>query len=298
MKQLRIGFADTYENAILFFEDVLSRRYDIIRDDDYPEYLIFGDSNFGNDHNLPDYRDSKKIFFTGENVRPDFSDCDVALTFDHENSFRHYRLPLYVLEMWAINKDNNSSGQFSFDYLIKKPDIRDLNPFLQWKMAFIQTNPHQQFRNAIAANLDSVGLLASGGPFMNNLPLVPRNRDAKFQFYGKYLFGSAMENGTYPGYVTEKLLDCYYSNTIPIYWGSPTVARDFNPYSFIDLSIFPYSETGANDASQVLLAVMEDLTSHPKDAIQMLNEPAFNNNVLPDVANLDNFLDWWDKFVV
>ncbi|AFI06347.1 Alpha-(1, 3)-fucosyltransferase [Helicobacter cetorum MIT 99-5656] len=40
------------------------------------------------------------------------------------------------------------------------------------------------------------------------------------------------------GYVTEKIIDAYFSHTIPIYWGSPSVAKDFNPKSFVNVHDF------------------------------------------------------------
>ncbi|MDU9759492.1 glycosyltransferase family 10 domain-containing protein, partial [Helicobacter pylori] len=35
-----------------------------------------------------------------------------------------------------------------------------------------------------------------------------------------------------------KILDAYFSHTIPIYWGSPSVAKDFNPKSFVNVHDF------------------------------------------------------------
>lgn len=41
-----------------------------------------------------------------------------------------------------------------------------------------------------------------------------------------YRFALVFENQLQPGYVTEKLLDCFEAGTVPIYWGAPDVLSD------------------------------------------------------------------------
>lgn len=43
-----------------------------------------------------------------------------------------------------------------------------------------------------------------------------------------YMFSIAVENSIQDGYWTEKILDCFATKTIPIYWGSKTVCSFFN----------------------------------------------------------------------
>jgi hypothetical protein len=38
----------------------------------------------------------------------------------------------------------------------------------------------------------------------------------------------AIENSQWPGYFTEKILDCFLTRTIPLYWGCPTIDQYFN----------------------------------------------------------------------
>ena len=59
-----------------------------------PDFILFGDSP----GELPP-GDAVRIFYTGENVRPDFSACDWAFSFDYDEELRHprhLRLPNYV----------------------------------------------------------------------------------------------------------------------------------------------------------------------------------------------------------
>lgn len=42
-----------------------------------------------------------------------------------------------------------------------------------------------------------------------------------------------IENSRFPGYFTEKLIDCLLCRTIPIYWGDPNVAKRFDTRGII-----------------------------------------------------------------
>jgi Glycosyltransferase family 10 (fucosyltransferase) C-term len=43
-----------------------------------------------------------------------------------------------------------------------------------------------------------------------------------------YMFTFAIENARYDYYFTEKLIDCFVTGTIPIYWGCPSIGRFFD----------------------------------------------------------------------
>lgn len=60
--------------------------------------------------------------------------------------------------------------------------------------------------------------------------------DRKEDGLADYMFSVAMENSSYPTYFTEKILDCFATGTIPIYWGSPDIADYFNPDGIIMLT--------------------------------------------------------------
>lgn len=282
---LVLGFTDTFENCKLFFTDILSRRYNVIRDDQNPKYLIFGDRNFGETHY--NYQTCRKIFFTGENVRPSYFTYDRAITFDFENSPRHYRLPLYVLEMWATMKDDKIVD--SFDYLLnihQKTDWEKTYDTLETGFTYIQSNPNCSPRNFFVSNLMRNFTVKCGGPHMNNIGyIVPRTRPDKLQFLRTMKCNIAFENGAYPGYVTEKILDAFYAGVLPVYWGSSKIARDFNTKCFYHV------ETDIDFASAPgeIRSIMND----KKKWCDMMAQPRFNFNVLNDCAQLDNFLDWF-----
>lgn len=288
MNYLRIGFADTYQNAKDFFTEVLSRKYEVIRDDKNPEYLIFGDKNFGQSHYQ--YANCKKIFFTGENVRPTYYTHDYAVTFDFENSPKHYRLPLYVLEMWAIVHDNKVTEDFLY-LTNKNVDLEKIWVQKNRGIAYIQSNPYCQVRTKFMEFLLNTSVAVScGGPHLNNIGyVIPRDRVKKMEFFQSAYFGIAFENGSHPGYVTEKLIDCYYANTLPLYWGSDPISRDFNPKSMVQYKDFKSDED--------LLKYLNHLRNDKKEYLDILAQPAFIGNIPNEYTNLNTFLDWFDTFV-
>lgn len=53
-----------------------------------------------------------------------------------------------------------------------------------------------------------------------------------------YKFNVCFENGSYPEYFTEKLIDCFVAGTIPLYLGEPAVQKRIPPECFIDVRKF------------------------------------------------------------
>lgn len=57
----------------------------------------------------------------------------------------------------------------------------------------------------------------------------------KEQGLNDYMFSVAIENAKYPSYFTEKILDCFATGTIPIYWGTDDIKTFFNADGIIEL---------------------------------------------------------------
>ncbi|WP_394958760.1 glycosyltransferase family 10 domain-containing protein [uncultured Helicobacter sp.] len=70
----------------------------------------------------------------------------------------------------------------------------------------------------------------SGGGWNNNVGGIVGNRYnegdyrlSKRKWLENYKFNICFENGSYPGYLTEKLFDAYIAGCIPIYWGDTSL---------------------------------------------------------------------------
>jgi alpha(1,3/1,4) fucosyltransferase len=61
---------------------------------------------------------------------------------------------------------------------------------------------------------------------------------SKMEVLGSYNFSLCLENMPMQGYITEKIFDCFYAGTIPMYLGAPDIERLVPPESYIDIRNF------------------------------------------------------------
>ena len=60
--------------------------------------------------------------------------------------------------------------------------------------------------------------------------------DKKDEGLNDYMFSIVIENDKYNTYFTEKLLDCFATGTIPIYWGCNDISSHFDSNGIIELT--------------------------------------------------------------
>lgn len=251
MKTIHINFADfwkSFQKEDNYFYDILSQKYNVIISDE-PEYLFSG--SMGNEH--LNYS-CVKIFFTGENICPDFNLFDYALGF-HNISFddRYLRFPLYVLypHAWqaAMKKHQLDDGSY-----LKK------EKFCNYVVSNSIADPA---RGEMARILNSYKRVDSGGRYQNNVggPVAD-----KIQFASGYRFTLCFENSSSRGYTTEKIVEAFASATIPIYWGNPDIAKEFNPAAFINCHDY--------DNFEQVLNYVKEVDNNPELLLSMLKAPA------------------------
>jgi len=61
---------------------------------------------------------------------------------------------------------------------------------------------------------------------------------SKSQTVARYRFALCFENSVLKGWMTEKLFDCFFAGTVPIYWGAPDVLDWVPAECFIDMQRF------------------------------------------------------------
>jgi hypothetical protein len=71
------------------------------------------------------------------------------------------------------------------------------------------------------------------GKIISNLK--PTTCNDKQSVIANYKFAVCFENMAYPGYVTEKIIDCFRAGVIPVYFGAPDIGEFVPKASFIDL---------------------------------------------------------------
>jgi hypothetical protein len=101
-------------------------------------------------------------------------------------------------------------------------------------------------KSRIPATLKSLYLDAKGlwqrvrpDPLLEAARTVYRGRAAsKSSTLSEYTFAICFENMILEGWITEKIFDCFFVGTIPVYWGAPEIAELVPPECFIDMRNF------------------------------------------------------------
>jgi alpha(1,3/1,4) fucosyltransferase len=62
--------------------------------------------------------------------------------------------------------------------------------------------------------------------------------DSKLDVLGGYTFAICFENSILQGWITEKIFDCFYAGTIPVYLGAPDIDRWIPRECFVDFRDF------------------------------------------------------------
>ncbi|MCR5012724.1 MAG: hypothetical protein K6A72_10295 [Lachnospiraceae bacterium] len=239
MKKIKIDFIDFWsdlDKTDNLFYNTLCRYYDV-EISDTPDYVFcscFSDKHFN-------YQDCVKIYFTGENIIPDFNLYDYALGFHYiDFEDRYLRLPLYAL----YSKDK------VIEPALKKHTYSDDYYLLKKKFCNrVVSNPYAMGeRDEMYLKLSEYKQVDSGGRYRNN---VGGPVDDKIAFEKDYRFTLAFENSGMSGYTTEKILEAFAGDTIPIYWGNPRIKEEFNPESFIDASSFGSVEAAIEEVKRI-----------------------------------------------
>jgi hypothetical protein len=77
--------------------------------------------------------------------------------------------------------------------------------------------------------------------FLHRKTLASVNRGpcgSKYETLSRYKFCLCFENMEMDGYITEKLIDCLYAGTVPVYWGAPDITDHVPAECFIDFRQF------------------------------------------------------------
>jgi len=101
--------------------------------------------------------------------------------------------------------------------------------------------------------------------------------EKKRQVMGTYKFCICFENTIFPGYITEKITDCFLAGCIPIYWGAPDITNFIPAESFIDFRNFSsfadldnfLSNLSEENANKYIYSAREFLKSENFDKFDM-----------------------------
>jgi hypothetical protein len=283
MKTIKIFFID-FSSDFNIQNDVfykwISQEYNINIDNQNPDYVIY--SCYGNDYLK--YDNAIRIFYTAENIFPDFNLCDYAIGFNYlDFGDRYLRFPSFArygeqFEQLTMEKKHTAA--------IFKTKTSFCN--------FIYTNGNSNpIRDKFFHLLNSYKKVDSLGGHLKNCdaPLNDRYssdwRLSKVEIQSNYKFSIAFENSKGIGYTTEKILHAFIANTVPIYWGNPEICKDFNKASFINCNDYKSLED--------LVEKVIELNNNEEAYLKMLNQPPFIENIMPLQFNANKIKDFFGQ---
>jgi hypothetical protein len=258
-KKIRLDFCDFhpgFRKTDNFFYHLLKDHFPIELTDQ-PDFLIYGPS--GHQHRL---HTGVRIHFSQEPRFPNYRDCDYSFTCHYLDDPRHCRLPLYVTYGTA-------------EEIMRAPE--EAEAILAGKSkfcAFVVGNyKRRKNHNRVECflKLSRYKRVDSGGRVMNNIGgPIPGWSRGKVEFLRAYKFNIAFENRSLPGYTSEKLYEAMQARCLPIYWGNPRVAEDFNPRSFLNAADFPTLDA--------LVERVIELDQDDEQYLAMMREPCLPDN--------------------
>jgi len=247
---------------------LLEAHFDIEQVEDNPDYVIF--SVFG--YRFLSFPNAIRIFFTGENVRPDFNLCDYGFGYDWmEFGDRYYRWPNYQLYKHFKELCGRRAGAVTHRQLASQK-----TKFCN----FVYSNPDAiPYRDQLFHAIGRYRGVDSAGRHLNNLGYSPGQAyrgdwpGECVEFQRQYKFSIVCENSSTPGYTTEKIVHALAADTIPIYFGNPLIAREFNPRRLINCHDF--------QSLDEVVARVAEVDRDEECYLRIVNEPFFASQEPP-----------------
>jgi len=282
MRKIRIDFCDfsaNYSKTDNFLFRLLAERFDVELCDQ-PDFLIH--SCYGHSHRL---HSGVRILFSVESDRPDYGEYDYSISPFKLDEPRHLQLPCYVTygscHVWADPAE-----------IIRKDD--DPRRILAAKTRFCGFmisgyNPRKNGnRVEFFRKLGRYKKVDSGGRKFNNLGgPVPGGSRGKIDFLRSCKFNIAFENRSLPGYATEKIYEPMVARCLPIYWGDPTIAEQFNPRSFLNRADFASDEA--------LIEKIIELDRDDEKYLAYARQPYFHHGTPNAYFSRPRILDFFEK---
>jgi len=232
------------------------------------DYIIY--SIFGSEHK--NYNNCKKIFFTGENVRPNFNECDYSFSFDFDSyQGKNIRIPLwyFYIDWFNVKSYGNPNWLLPVNYLTEQNEftIKEKEKFC----STVFSSPYDHRFNMVKRinqykNVDCFGKC-------HELQIPQQGNHGgeydKLNVISNYKFSICFENSEYPGYFTEKLLHAKIAGNIPIYYSDKSFKEDFNEKCCLNLVNYPNIEYMLSDIIRI--------DNNEIEYKKLLSEPLFES---------------------
>ena len=192
--------------------------------------------------NSPNNRPNNKLclFQTSENIRPDMTETDFALSFDLGiKDPKHCRFP-YWMEMtdWSTEGITGNTNPRFGRILDIEQMMRPLgDQFLKRERHALLISSHllEPRKTIYQALSELVPVQGLGAYFNSDIKNHHQSGFVKFDELQAVAFNLCPENSLFPGYYTEKIPEAFLAGCLPITWTDQNVQVDFNPKAMINL---------------------------------------------------------------
>lgn len=251
-----VGFWPDFNEKQNFFTKVLDKHYQVIISET-PDYVFC--SVAGEPYEECKY-DGVRIHFNGENYTPDFNIHDYAISYCNlQFEDRHLQYPLYLVAEKPLSLVPQKHINVTSEILKTKPY------FCNFVYGF-----SREYREKAFEIFGKYKAVKSPGTGKNNMPDHPlvKSIEDKLNFLRKCKFTIAFDSTEMPGFVTEKIFHAFAAQTIPIYFGDPTINKHFNRKAFINVADYDF------DLEKVLERIIE-IDQDDELYLSILKEPVF-----------------------
>lgn len=272
-----VGVCPGFEPYWMELYNIIERHYDVQIVDKDPDYILCDAFEPFYDYcGYPQVR----IMVNGENYVPDFNLVDYAISrYPIQFGDRNFYMPgcLYPIKHWMAlaEKDRN----YDRSILDEKPYFAN----------FIASHESEgNIRGDFFKKLCEYKRVESPGKYLNNCSdvgvTVRWDNESKTDFQKKCKFTLCFESTVHNGFITEKITDAFYSDTIPVYYGSPNVTEIFNKDAFINCADY--------DSFDDVIEKIKELDRDDEKYLAMLRQP-----ILVDPGYTQRVFDDMERFV-
>lgn len=268
MKTIKVKYVGFWrefepENDNNVLVNAIKRHY-IIEESDNPDYIICSvfrikDIGYYDYCRYPQIR----IMYSGENYIPDLNLVDYAVSsYPIKLQDRHLCFPVFL---------DNHNGRF--DALKNKnrdytPEILLEKPFFA---NFIAGHESEfNIRGDFFKRLSEYKRVESFGSYLNNQEnnqiVTIKNKTEQQK---KCKFTLCFESTKHEGFITEKITDAFFADTIPVYYGSSDVTHYFNENAFINCSDY--------DSFEAVIQKIIEIDNDDEKYLSMLRQPIFRD---------------------
>ena len=275
MKTIKINFMSfwtSFDKTNNTIYNILKKKYNVEISDN-PDYLFV--SANGKPYDFMKY-DCIRIFYSGEEIVPDFNLFDYAIGFD-DISFgdRYVRFPFCYFGVDSKHLSFGLNKKEAKNVLRQKDIFCNL---IYWEDSI------GGFRNELFNALSKYKKVDSYGRLLNNVGGRGVSYKEKYDILRRSKFTIAVEGCNYRGITTEKIFQPFEVHSVPIFYGNPDIEKDFSPRAFVNCHRY-------NSLDEIVNAVIE-LDNNDDKYIDMLSSsPLLNENQIEDsLKRLEDFL--------